>query len=568
MMNHETAWAWYISNAAGFLFAINIIAAALLSHNLNRRFLLPLAFGVHSALLCISAIILNVLGNHRQSFGVWTYALGQFAFFIVVLTDSRSFVKFCLCCGVYYCVAFAIEAGVIYNSFLSPRQIASGLPYLGIIQVIAALSLMINERILWTRIIAENTKVIEIHNEAWRQIICKEEHMEALQELKKVCRRVRGAVGQAKTYQSVPNMQSGPNNAQLLAVSPANKHMTGEGSFDSDANATSTPLSASQEGPDGILMKGFRGTQSAHRIAGPLLPPRSSSEPTSAPSNHNGNAAHDKYSDSASPSAQDHARTKSLSNGGHHPDQPHRDRVRSTEDQRPSFESAFPGLTSGDRNNQVSIPISEVIAPFKPGIDSRYRLKARSLDQLFAQAAGVHKLLITKASAWAFSSNGSFPPSADGKSVERHRHEHGVSEFAKLKSVDRAIEKVQLLYKGDVSRLLDICRQRIVFDSIRDMITCMQTIESDSDIRIVRIKNRMDPSYDAQISAGFRYVHINLCISTEQTRRWCIDKHICELQLVYRDFFLLQVQKYSQAIFEFVCALNGMAIILVCLCCA
>ncbi len=58
----------------------------------------------------------------------------------------------------------------------------------------------------------------------------------------------------------------------------------------------------------------------------------------------------------------------------------------------------------------------------------------------------------------------------------------------------------------DVSRLVDICRQQIIFESPENMLNCARLIVADPEILIVRIKNRLDLAYDASTTAGYSYV--------------------------------------------------------------
>ena len=67
-----------------------------------------------------------------------------------------------------------------------------------------------------------------------------------------------------------------------------------------------------------------------------------------------------------------------------------------------------------------------------------------------------------------------------------------------LKSVDRSVEKLARVYKGNVSLLLDVVRQCIVFQSIADMLEALRIIEADVDVDVVRIKNRMCKRYGHQ----------------------------------------------------------------------
>jgi hypothetical protein len=71
-----------------------------------------------------------------------------------------------------------------------------------------------------------------------------------------------------------------------------------------------------------------------------------------------------------------------------------------------------------------------------------------------------------------------------------------------LKRLPRAIEKAIRCYNGDVSKLTDFCRQAIIFDSVADITRCLNQIRKDRSVRIVRIKNRLDPKFDAARTAG------------------------------------------------------------------
>ena len=57
-----------------------------------------------------------------------------------------------------------------------------------------------------------------------------------------------------------------------------------------------------------------------------------------------------------------------------------------------------------------------------------------------------------------------------------------------------------------MSRLLDVCRERIIFDRVQDLLKCLEVILRDEDVRIVRFKNRLDPAYNALSTVGYRYL--------------------------------------------------------------
>ena len=84
----------------------------------------------------------------------------------------------------------------------------------------------------------------------------------------------------------------------------------------------------------------------------------------------------------------------------------------------------------------------------------------------------------------------------------------------------------------DVSRLVDICRHSIYFDTIEGVTKCLNQIHSDKDVTILRIKNRFDPAFDAGRSAGYRNLSLNLRVVTKETLALGAETHICEVQLL------------------------------------
>jgi hypothetical protein len=93
----------------------------------------------------------------------------------------------------------------------------------------------------------------------------------------------------------------------------------------------------------------------------------------------------------------------------------------------------------------------------------------------------------------------------------------------------------------DVSRLVDVCRQTVVFKKVEGITACISLIAADPEVRVMRIKNRLDPAYDARRSAGYRDVAVNLQIVSAQTKELGIDNHVCELQLMLQEVAELKV---------------------------
>lgn len=169
-----------------------------------------------------------------------------------------------------------------------------------------------------------------------------------------------------------------------------------------------------------------------------------------------------------------------------------------------------------------------------------------SLDQLYAQAKGLEDLLRRKVQRWADFSRGCFPltPPTDGAELQFVRWDHAKTNatlrslirYTPVKKPGRAIEKALRSYGGDVSRLMDICRESICFDSLRHLSLCLQIISHDKDVIIERVKNRLDPDHDPEATGGYRCVAINIRLSTKETRGLGIDTHFCEVQLILTDF--------------------------------
>jgi hypothetical protein len=85
-----------------------------------------------------------------------------------------------------------------------------------------------------------------------------------------------------------------------------------------------------------------------------------------------------------------------------------------------------------------------------------------------------------------------------------------------------------------VSRLVDVCRQAIVFEELAGITECLRVIAGDSDVAILRVKNRLDPAYDAATSGGYRDVNLNLRFASAAAARLGVEMHVCEVQLMLR----------------------------------
>ena len=73
-----------------------------------------------------------------------------------------------------------------------------------------------------------------------------------------------------------------------------------------------------------------------------------------------------------------------------------------------------------------------------------------------------------------------------------------------LKRPARAIEKAVTCYGGDVSRLLDVCRARLVLEGLDGVTRCLRAVAATPGVRVVRIRNMLSPSHNVMATGGFR----------------------------------------------------------------
>ena len=201
--------------------------------------------------------------------------------------------------------------------------------------------------------------------------------------------------------------------------------------------------------------------------------------------------------------------------------------------------------------------------------------KCRWLDTLILQAHLMEPIFNAKVRQLASAANGYFYVGNTGAGVDfASAHEWRASSRS-LKSVDRAVEKCTRSYQGDVSQLLDCVRQCIVFDKMSDVLQAMRVIAGDSQLQLLRLKNRLsrrsvsrdsfagaltlvnarqlhsvivcacgpercykrDPwlivrRYDAcRLSGGYRDLLMNLRVKNDLTQKLGLDLHVCELQV-------------------------------------
>jgi hypothetical protein len=175
------------------------------------------------------------------------------------------------------------------------------------------------------------------------------------------------------------------------------------------------------------------------------------------------------------------------------------------------------------------------------------------LDQLYTSARVLQPMLRHKVQRWALGTRGCFRMADDRfelwenivVSNQKGRGRDDVK-WAQLKPLTRAMEKLEQCYFGDVSRLVDIVRERIVFRSMRDLHLCLKLIMLDKNVRVVRVTNRYRPKYDLFQTAGYRDLRLNLVIQNQLTADIGVDTHVAELQLVYESFASLVTRESKE----------------------
>eukprot|EP00929_Paragymnodinium_shiwhaense_P114199 TRINITY_DN8252_c0_g1_i1.p1 TRINITY_DN8252_c0_g1~~TRINITY_DN8252_c0_g1_i1.p1 ORF type:complete len:670 (+),score=63.40 TRINITY_DN8252_c0_g1_i1:148-2157(+) len=141
-----------------------------------------------------------------------------------------------------------------------------------------------------------------------------------------------------------------------------------------------------------------------------------------------------------------------------------------------------------------------------------------SLHYLYAQAWALDEHFQNKCAVWA-----------DGLA----KHKVGL-----IKHPSRAVQKVWRSYCGNPQALVDLVRSSIVCDTPEHILQVLQRVKQDKTVRIVRIKNRFDLSFDSRKSGGFRNLSVNLIICDPDTVAACTERHICELQLGLQEMTL------------------------------
>ena len=138
-----------------------------------------------------------------------------------------------------------------------------------------------------------------------------------------------------------------------------------------------------------------------------------------------------------------------------------------------------------------------------------------SLDTLYLQAYTLEPIFTQKVQQLSRAGDGKFVTrsgsfaGSEGAARFVTPEEWPLYGRAGLKPVDRAIEKLTRVYHGNVSMLLDVVRQCIVFESPRHLLKVMRSILDDSGLQVLRIKNRLSGTR----AAGSVLQCVALCVA-------------------------------------------------------
>jgi hypothetical protein len=93
----------------------------------------------------------------------------------------------------------------------------------------------------------------------------------------------------------------------------------------------------------------------------------------------------------------------------------------------------------------------------------------------------------------------------------------------------------------DASRLVDLCRESIVYDSPHALAAGLRAIGADPEVVVMRVKNRLESRSGAAESTGYRDVVLSIRVVSSLAVRLGIGIHVCEVQLILQAIAELKV---------------------------
>ena len=77
--------------------------------------------------------------------------------------------------------------------------------------------------------------------------------------------------------------------------------------------------------------------------------------------------------------------------------------------------------------------------------------------------------------------------------------------------------------------VLNSFREKIVFERVSDLLACLKQLHEDPAVTIMRIKSSMTQSGQNFKIEGLRLISLNIKIQNDQTKRLCVNHHVCEV---------------------------------------
>ena len=117
---------------------------------------------------------------------------------------------------------------------------------------------------------------------------------------------------------------------------------------------------------------------------------------------------------------------------------------------------------------------------------------------------------------------------------------------ADVKAEARALQKVHRTYRDDWTKLCDLCRGSLVFDSLPPMEACLRAIGADEELLVLRVgddKMRLREDFDAAaLSGGYRDIQLCVRLDNAETRARGVHQHRAEVQLHLSSVLALKSQ--------------------------
>ena len=117
---------------------------------------------------------------------------------------------------------------------------------------------------------------------------------------------------------------------------------------------------------------------------------------------------------------------------------------------------------------------------------------------------------------------------------------------ADVKAEARALQKVHRTYRDDWTKLCDLCRGSLVFDSLPPMEACLRAIGADEELLVLRVgddKMRLREDFDAAaLSGGYRDIQLCVRLDNAETRARGVHQHRAEVQLHLSSVLALKAQ--------------------------